>query len=339
MSVLPEIAAVEELDGCEPNQVPEHVYESDVPIVLRGLVSEWPAVQACSPSLDAATSYLSDFWSDKPVSVLVGKDHIKGRFSYNEDCTGFNYAGGTAPLPMVFQKLAEQPEDGAALAIYVGCTSIDQSFPGFRERNNIEVPSSEVAVNAWLGNKSRVSAHFDFPDNIACVVAGRRRFTLFPPDQISNLYIGPLDLTPAGQAISLVDLADPDFERFPNFEQALQSAMSCELERGDAIFIPSMWWHHVESLSAFNMLVNYWWCSTPAVMGEPLDALAHAILSIREIPQPQRKIWQALFDHYVFSADESVYTHIPKPGRGSLEPLDKAGALVLRNYLANKLKH
>jgi ribosomal protein L16 Arg81 hydroxylase len=210
-------------------------------------------------------------------------------------------------------------------------------LPGFRDQNDVAVPSDDVVVSAWIGNRSRISAHFDFPDNVACVVAGRRRFTLFPPDQIKNLYIGPVDLTPAGQAISLVDFANPDFDRFPKFEKALQSACVYELEPGDAIFIPSMWWHHVESLSSFNMLVNYWWCSTPAIMGAPMDALMHAILSIREIPQPQRDIWKALFDHYVFSADESVYEHIPEQGRGCLAPMDNASAAKLRTEINNKL--
>ena len=45
------------------------------------------------------------------------------------------------------------------------------------------------------------------------MVAGRRRFTLFPPEQVANLYIGPLDLTPAGQPVSLVDQAQPDLVR------------------------------------------------------------------------------------------------------------------------------
>lgn len=338
MSPLPNIASVLTLAGCKPDRIPSHVFDSDVPIVLEGLVAEWPAVAACSRSLASATGYLSGMWSDRPVTVIVGRPEIKGRFSYDEDCTGFNFTRGAAPLPLVFQKLSEQPDDDTAQSIYVGCASLEQWFPGFKLENNLAVPRDDVAINAWLGNRSRISAHFDFPDNIACVVAGRRRFTLFPPDQIDNLYIGPLDLTPAGQAISLVDFSSPDLDRFPRFEKALQAACSCELEPGDAIFIPSMWWHHVESLSSFNMLVNYWWCSTPEVMGAPLDAIMHAILSIRAIPRPQRDMWKAMFDHYVFSDDESVYAHIPVEGRGCLAPLDDAAARRLRGYLASRFR-
>lgn len=331
-----DIASVQTLAGCEPDRIPAHVFESDVPIVLEGLVAEWPAVKACSQSLASAATYLSGFWSEKPVTVTAGQPEIKGRFFYDEDCTGFNFVRGGAPLPLVFQKLSEQPDDESAQSIYVGCASLEQWFPGFRLHNDLTVPRDDVAVNAWLGNRSRISAHFDFPDNIACVVSGRRRFTLFPPDQVANLYIGPLDVTPAGQAISLVDFADPDYDRFPRFEKALQASITCELEPGDAIFIPSMWWHHVESLSTFNMLVNYWWCSTPEVMGAPLDAIMHAILSIREMPRSQRDKWKALFDHYVFSADETTYAHIPEAGRGCLAPLDDAAARKLRRYLASR---
>lgn len=338
MSALPESAPIEVLTGCKPGEIPEHVFESDVPMVLQGLVAEWPAVQVCRQSLAAATDYLLSFSAGRPVDVLVADSNAGGRFFYDESFTGFNFTGGTVPLPVVFEKLAEQPDDENAQTIYVGCTSVDQTLPGFREKNDITVPSSDVAVNAWMGNKARVAAHFDFPDNIACIVAGRRRFTLFPPDQIENLYIGPLDRTPAGQAISLVDLANPDLERFPKFEKALAAACAYELEPGDAIFIPSMWWHCVESLTPFNMLVNYWWVSTPDVLGAPMDALMHAILSVRQLPESQRKIWKAVFDHYVFSADESVYSHIPEPGRGCLAPLDDATARQLRAYLVSRLR-
>ena len=71
--------------------------------------------------------------------------------------------------------------------------------------NRLELLPPELArPRIWLGNRSEVSAHFDLSDNIACVVAGRRRFTLFPPDQVANLYVGPLDHTMAGQPASMV---------------------------------------------------------------------------------------------------------------------------------------
>ena len=328
---------VEVLEGCTPKEIPSHVFESEVPLILKGLAAEWPGVKACSRGLAAATDYLAQFWTDERVTIYLGESDIGGRFFYNEDFTGFNFKVGHGQLEMVLQKLAEQPEDGSGYTIYVGSTDVDRWLPGFRDHNDVEVPSDDAVVSLWLGNAARISAHFDFPDNIACVVAGRRRFTLFPPDQIENLYIGPIDVTPAGQAISIVDLADPDFERFPRFEKALESACVADMEPGDAIFIPSMWWHHVESLSSFNILVNYWWCPTPAVMGAPMDALTHTILSIRELPRHQRDNWRRLFDHYVFSADESVYEHIPEAGRRSLAPLDSESARKLRAHVVTRL--
>ena len=337
MAARLQTAAMEVVEGVTPQAIPAQVFESDKPLMLKGLVADWPAVKTCSQSLSAAAAYLRNFWSDKPVTVYVGDDGIDGRFFYNEDFTGFNFRSGTAHLGQVFQKLAEQQEREAGQAIYVGSTAVDQWLPGFRKQNDIALPVDDALVSFWLGNRTRISAHFDFPDNIACVVAGRRRFTLFPPEQIDNLYVGPIDRTPSGQAISTVDFANPDFERFPKFEKALESAISHELDAGDAIFIPSMWWHHVESLTPFNLLINYWWCLSPAAMGSPMTALLHAILALRDLPERQRNAWKHLFEHYVFAADESVYAHIPEPGRGCLSPLDERSARQLRADLLNRL--
>lgn len=338
MNALAAPTPIETVDGCDPQRIPAEVFGSEVPLVLKGLVSEWPAVKACSQSLAEATGYLSRFSVDKPLTVYVGESDIKGRFAYNEDFTDFNFKSGYASLLQVLQKLSEEPDDDKAKAIYVGSTAVDGWLPGFRDENDVDVPGDDTAVSFWLGNRTQVSTHFDFPDNIACVVAGRRRFTLFPPEQIGNLYIGPIDRTPAGQAISIVDPSNPDFERFPRYRDALEAACSYELGPGDAIFIPGMWWHQVQSLSYFNLLVNYWWCPTPAIMGSPLDAMMHAILSLRDLPERQRRAWRQLFDYYVFSADESVYEHIPEAGRGCLSPLSKETAAEMRSRLVKRLK-
>jgi hypothetical protein len=337
MTEFPVPAAVEVLEGCSPGAIPAWVFESEVPLLLKGLVAGWPAVAACRPSLAAAASYLSGFWIEQPVTVYVGDAGIEGRFFYNEDFTGFNFKSGKAHLGQVLQKLDEEDRSGGGSTIYVGSTPVDRWLPGFRAQNDITLPFPDALASFWLGGRTRVSAHFDFPDNIACVVAGRRRFTLFPPEQVANLYVGPLDRTPSGQAISVVDFSNPDLERYPRFAEALAAAQMAEMEPGDALFVPSMWWHHVESLSPFNLMVNYWWCRSPPAMGAPTTALMHAILSLRDLPPRQRAAWRTLFDHYVFDADESVYAHIPEPGRGCLAPLDDVAARRLRAELLNRL--
>jgi hypothetical protein len=334
MSALPDIPAVEIVEDCRPDDIPAEVFASDVPLLLKGMVSEWPAVKACGDSMSGAADYLSQFWTNEPVTVYVSSDN-NGRFFYNDDFTGFNFLAGTAHFGQVLQKISENP-GAEGQAIYMGSTNVDKWLPGFRDENDVAMPA-EGLVSIWIGNQTRVSAHYDYPDNIACVVAGERRFTLFPPEQIDNLYIGPVDRTPSGQAISLVDFAAPDFERFPRFEEALKHALVCDMEPGDAIFLPSMWWHHVEAFSDYNILVNYWWISSLAIAGAPRDALIHAILSVRDLPPRQREAWKKIFDYYVFSADEKTYEHIPESGRGCLLPLNEATAQVLLSEMMKRL--
>jgi len=218
---------------------------------------------------------------------------------------------------------------------YVGSPRIDAVMPSFRADNDVPPLASRAFASIWLGNQSRIAAHYDAPDNIAIVVAGRRRFTLFPPQQSVNLYIGPLDFTPAGQPASLVDFHAPDFLRFPRFAEALKHAQCAVLEPGDAIFIPATWWHHVEGLDSFNVLVNYWWRQVEDYVGVPGDALLHALLAIKELPEAQRLAWRHLFDHYVFSPEP--ITHIPESIRGVLDSSNPSAMRQLRALLLNKL--
>ena len=169
------------------------------------------------------------------------------------------------------------------------------------------------------------------------MVAGHRRVILFPPEQLPNLYVGPLDFTPAGQPISLVDFHAPDYERFPKFREAVKTAQMSVLEPGDALIVPSMWWHHMEALDAFNVLVNYWWRSSPSYLGPPLSALQHAILGLRDLPEVHRKQWRDLFDFYVFNPEPDNFEHIPEAARGVLNPIDEQTARQIRKMLRDKL--
>jgi hypothetical protein len=335
--MLPAAKRVREVRGLSPDTLTDEVLTSTEPLLLRGLVSSWPATQAGLRSTADADAYLRRWYRDATVNAMLGTPEIEGRFFYNEQVNGFNFFSTRARLDAVLAEMRDHEHDAKPPAIYVGSTTIDTCLPGFRGENDLQLGGRDALASVWIGNRSRIAAHYDLPDNIACVVAGHRRFTLFPPEQLANLYVGPLDFNPAGQAISMVDFHQPDLARFPRFEEALRHAQVAEMEPGDALFIPSMWWHHVEALDSFNILVNYWWRQSPDYMDTPTNALMLALLTMRELPPAQRKAWQEVFRHYIFEADEESVAHLPEDARYALAPLTEDGARVLRGQLLKRI--
>lgn len=305
-----------------------------VPVVFRGAVAHWPSVERAKQSDAEIIEYIRSFSSSLAVTVyqlLAGQER---RFFYNDAMDGFNFSATRMVLGDVLDKLASAIKgDGAGY--YVGSTTLDKYLPGFTKQNTLDVIKDDALVSIWLGNEATIAAHFDAPNNIACCVAGRRRFTLFPPEEVANLYIGPLEKTPSGQSISLFNPKEQ--EKFPKFLEALKGAYIVELNPGDAIYIPPMWWHQVEALSTFNVLVNYWWRDVPRFKGPGLDALVHAMLNIRDLPIAERKAWRALFEYYVFSNQEGKFDYIPEGARGFLGELDDRKSRQIRAWLLNRL--
>ena len=335
--MAPAAKPVRELTGLRPADLGPAILASTEPLLLRGLVADWPAVAAARTSPQAAIAYLRRWYVDATVNAMLGAPEIDGRFFYNEALDGFNFQSMRVRLDAVLDELEKHLANPTPPAIYVGSTTIDGALPGFRGENDVDLGPRDPLASIWIGNRTRISAHYDLPDNLACIGAGRRRFTLFPPGQQRNLYVGPIDLTPAGQPISLVDFKHPDPERFPRFAQALEHAQVADMEPGDAIFVPSMWWHHVEALDGFNVLVNYWWRQSPNWMDTPNNALMHALMTVRDLPPAQRAAWAELFRHYVFEADAETAAHIPEAARGLLAPFDDDASRMVRAQLLKRL--
>jgi len=328
---------IREIDEYDADRIFAQFSATSTPLVMRGLVADWPLVEHGRESNAALSRYLLGFYNNAPVKAFVTEPGSGGRIFYTDGLVEHNFRQIETRLDWVLDKLAEYENAQNPPTVYMGSSALDLYLPGLSAENRLEQGDSRATVRIWIGNRTTVAAHYDVFDNIACVCAGRRRFTLFPPEQLRNLYVGPIDFTPAGQSISLVDLKDPDFERFPKFAEALEHAQSAVLEPGDAIFVPSMWWHHVEGLESFNILVNHWWRDLPAHMGPPGDALLHAILNIRDLPEEQRKAWQVFFNHYVFESGSDTTDHIPPDRRGVLGELDDNSARQIRALLRNKL--
>jgi len=316
----------------------EEIVPAGKPTVLRGLVSAWPAVRAASVSVAAVCGYLKQYDTLRPVDVSVGSPSIQGKFFYKEDDLGrVNFSRASVPISTVLDQLqnANGPDSHS---IAVQSLPIPLALPGFEHENRMPLQGVGGIPRIWIGNPVVVQTHLDYNDNVACVVAGRRRFTLFPPEQITNLYIGPIENTPGGAPVSMVPLDNSDMERYPRFAEALAASQTAELGPGDAIYVPYAWWHHVRSLEPFNILVNYWWNDTPPAASSPFNCLLHALLALRTLSPRQREIWKTIFDHYIFNGNAEALEYL-KPGeRGVLGTMNPDLAQHIKKRLLKSLE-
>jgi hypothetical protein len=338
---MAEVAAnIRVIEGCKPDSLPlQELLASGQPAVLRGLASDWGLVQAGLRSMPDAMDYLRSHYNGQPVTYSFGSPEVAGRPFYNDDFTALNCEVRRSLLGEVLDEIAAHAPDTKPPTYYVASLLVDSRLPRFREENDLGLATHGVDAppSIWIGNRVTASCHYDALNNIACCAVGRRRFTVFPPEQIDNLYPGPLEPTPGGQVVSVVDFGAPDFARYPRFREALASAQTAVLEPGDAVFIPSLWWHHVQGLEAFNVLVNYWWSSVPAYVPTPMHALYHSLWTIRDRPERERQAWRAIFDYYVFGDPQRAGEHLPEGARNVLGPIDETMARQLRAMLIGKL--
>jgi Cupin-like domain len=331
---------VKEYSGLTVEEIRRDVLPDKHPAVLRGLVRDWRAVRESLDSPASLLRYLTALDSGAPVDALMTAPQAGGQIAYNAAMSGFNFIRNRLPLAEIAAQVLRYAQFPNPPAVAAQSALICDCLPAFAAENALTLFDASVLPRIWLGNRITTPTHVDEWNNVACVVAGSRRFTLFAPEQIANLYIGPLDFAPTGAAMSMVSLRDPDFTRYPKFRDALAAAEVAVLQPGDCIFIPPLWWHHVESLEPFNVLVNYWWhdpLGAAAKADSAFDALLHGILSIRGLPAESRRAWGAFFEQYVFGAHADSIEHIPPERRGILGELSPQQLHALRSHLAKKL--
>jgi hypothetical protein len=312
------------------------IREAAEPVVLRGLVANWPVVAAATR--DDLGDYLSAMAADAQIPMVRAKAGEQGRLHYAATIERPNFEREPVTIAGFFAELDRQSGAASPDTLAIQGLAVGQILPGFAAANPMPLLPAEVEPRLWLGTSAKVATHNDQVENLACVAAGRRRFTLFAPEQVANLYMGPFHVTPAGTAVSMAHVTDPDFDHFPRFADALAAARTAELEPGDAIYIPYGWYHHVEALSPLNLLVNYWWNPARRDVGSPWDAMMHGMVALRQLPADQRRAWRAMFDHYVFMTDADPAAHLPEAVRGILGADSPADLATMRRSIIAALQ-
>lgn len=336
--MIDELLRADEISASEPRARIDEALSGDRPAVLRGIARDWPFVQHALRSDEAAVAYLERFYNGTPVNTVVAPPSERGRLFYQPGSKELNYRESPQLLSNVLKGLLQQKNADEPLGIAMQAISAADCLPGLEEENpNPYVPEGTKA-RVWIGNRVTVAPHFDVAGNLACVMAGKRRFILFPPEQTANLYPGPMDATPANVPISMVSLDQPQLDRFPRYREALDAAVVAELEPGDAIYIPYMWWHGVQSLGPFNVLMNYWWNRDEVAARHPYGALLHlAYVLYRDMPPEQRQAWRALYDHYVFQTAGDPTEALPPGQRYKGRDVDPEKVARLKDALRDLL--
>lgn len=327
--------AVAEIQGPIPVEAfRARIEASYQPVVIRDQMQDWPIVQKARQSSAALADLLEAMDNGRELAVMIGPREEKGRFFYNEGITGHNFQVRKGQLTGFLRHLIRVSDNADADSAYVGGVLAGDYLRQWNETHQppIDVPHAQPRL--WIGNRTHVTTHMDETSNVAAVVAGRRKFVLFPPEQLDNLYLGPLHFTIAGPPVSMVDLNDPDLEKYPRFAAALEHAQVAELGPGDVIYIPAIWWHSITALESVNVMVNYWWAPEGARSG--MRALFQTIAALRDLDPPHRAAWKHWFDRFVFDEEaDRMADHLPDHVRGIAGPPSARRQEFLNTFFGN----
>jgi hypothetical protein len=331
------------IEGITRERFEREVVPAYEPAVLRGVAGHWPLVAQGCAGLEPCLQYLMGFDGGQAVDAVLARPEPTRAFGYKPGLEGFNFMRDKRPYAALFEQLWRYSHFPEPPALAAQSALVSEALPGLERANPLPLLDAAIPPRIWIGNRATVPAHFDDSHNLACVAAGRRRFTLLQPACAPLLYLGPPDYAPTPAPMSVIpDVHQADLARFPLVAQALEQALVAELAPGDAIYIPPLWFHQVESLDPhLNILMNYWWRPL-AAPGRPDDlhlaALRLAMLALRHLPDGEREGWRALFGHYVFGARGEGLAHIPEGQRHLFGAIDAAADAAVRQDLLDRLK-
>ena len=336
--------AMKELGSIDRERFEREVVPAYEPVVLRGAAAQWPLVAAGRAGLEPCLQYLMGFDGGRPVDAVLAKPQPDRAFSYAPGLAGFNFMRDKRAFAALFEQLWRYSHFPDPPSLAAQSALVPEALPGLERANPLPLLDEAIPPRIWIGNRATVPAHFDDSHNIACVAAGRRRFTLLPPQCAPLLYLGPPDHAPTPAPMSVVpELHTADRGCYPLLDEALSQAVVAELEPGDAIYIPPLWFHQVEALAPhLNILVNYWWRPLAAPGRQDdlhLAAMRLAMLALRHLPDGEREGWRALFGHYVFGARGEALAHIPPAQRHLFGELDAAADAAVRDDITERLRH
>jgi [protein]-arginine 3-hydroxylase / protease len=216
------------------------------PVILRDAIGDWPAISRWSGE------YFRRRFGDREVPVV----RVKNGALYDPR-TGVNYE------KMRVSAYVDRLEQGQGSDLYMVFRVHDVMPELFEDVVRPEYcrDASWSRSRLWFASPDTKGAlHRDLPENLYAQITGRKKFLLLNRRMTRLVYRYPLHSGVPNY--SPVDAEAPDLHRYPRFADA--DLISAEVEPGDLLYIPSMWWHQARSLDV-SLSINLWWLRGPMV--------------------------------------------------------------------------
>ena len=116
------------------------------PVVIRGLVAEWPAVRAAQLSPRALMSYLAPFDAGAQIEVFFGDAAIAGKYYYGAGLQGFNFERRVMGFGAALQAILAALEAPDGKSVYAGSAPCRECLPGFAPDNLMPLLAPETSA-------------------------------------------------------------------------------------------------------------------------------------------------------------------------------------------------
>jgi hypothetical protein len=233
---------VEHVACTESRRFEEEFARRGRPVVLTGLVADWPALR-----WDVAR--LSAHW---PARVIDTVQYPSG----NQGSALKRHAGRVDVRDLIAALAVGRtlPPDALTPHLSIDLRSeLPELLP--------DVPAPKIlrskTLATWLtvGRDTFSDAHYHTGTHaLVAQIYGKKRALLYRPEDSRLLY--PYPVYHHHFNTSRVDVVTPDFAKFPKFRAA--RALEAVLEPGDALFIPVHYWHAIQTEGISLSAALFW---------------------------------------------------------------------------------
>ena len=300
----------------------EELWALDEPVLLTGCMEDWTLFQElrARASFEQKLALLGSLFGAQPVSFQCMPRGTGGHYHFAkslEDVT-FGQPTSNVPFDVFAQRLLRSLNGASDDYVYLQAHLIAKGTPLHQALgpNVLPLLSEEQARPLlWAGSNGQVvNLHYDDFLNFICMVEGTKRVTMFSPELLPSMYHAPFDRMLNMAQASHVRLLEVDHARFPRFREALSEARVAVVQPGEVLYIPPMWWHHVESFG-LNVMVNNWvLVATLEELVETQENLTRAVRMFASCTEQQRAQALALYRRTVFAPATGAAEEGPGPG-------------------------